>query len=894
MKPTLTQFPLDRPFEETLSNGIPVVLQHFDGAVASFYWWNQVGSVDEQKGEEGFAHFLEHMLFKDANAKDTGTASTGKTARAIESLGGDINAYTSFDQTVYHVTCAEHHWEKVIREFSVMAKPQRFLKADFEREREVIIEELKKNEDSPERQHFQALFSATFKTHPYGRPVIGFEKTLRAATVGKLEAFYRRNYTASRMGLILVGPIADGTGARVKKLLSLMEHYFGSSVFKQDKKPALRAPRRFDPLESKKIVTAKRLFEVQLPSVNFSFRVPELTHPDIAPLDLLSGALSMGESSRLYQSLFSEKSLVSEISGGVYVPKDPGMFYFHMDVDSPAKLEPALHETFRILRESRETLPTRQELERVLAQAESEKLYSLQTADGIASRLGFLRFVMENLSHDERYLSELRSVTPERVREAAGRALDPARLSGAFLIPKKMESEVDTGLVERLARQYLESPKISPKTVSKKVAVPDQAPYEEWVMDSGLKVIHRHRPHSHVVSVQVASLGGLRLELGSPLFSKDEDWGVSQCLSMTWTKGTPSRTARQIAETIEGKAASLDGFSGRNTVGLQLTCLAKDFVHLSPVFEDVLVNASFPADEVAHSRRVMEDTLKSIEDHSGQLCSKFFLESLFLQHPYGALSTGSMQSLATFSSSKLEEYLAQWVRPERSVISIVGNLSRAAVEGWLSRLNAQWKQVRSQASSKSLVSKLSAEPALPGPRWVEKRLGREQVHLIRGGLGTTLDSKDRHALRLLHTLLGGQSGRLFVELREKQSLAYTVSPMGFEGVEPGYQGVYIACSPDKEKKALQGIETVLKTLADKGPSRLEMERAREYFLGRRAMDMQSDSSLASYYGLELVYGLTPPTDAQVIERLSAVKPKDIQEVCRKYFVEPHQVTSAVG
>lgn len=889
-------FPVDRPFELTLSNGIPVVLQHFDGAVSSFYWWNQVGSADEQKGEEGFAHFLEHMLFKDANAKDTGMASTGQTALAIESLGGDINAYTSFDQTVYHVTCAEQHWEEVISEFSVMAKPQRFLKSDFEREREVIIEELKKNEDSPERQHFQSLFSSTFKKHPYGRPVIGYEKTLRAATVAKLEAFYRRNYVSSRMGLILVGPIADGTGARVKKLMALMEKFFGSKVFAKKESP--RFERKFDALDRNEITVAKRLFEVQLPSVNFSFRVPELGHPDLAPLDLLAGALAMGESSRLYQSLFNEKSLVTEVSGGLYVPRDPGMFYFNIDVDSAAKLEPALAETFRLIQESTRKEPTREELERVLAHAESDKLYSLQTADGIAGRIGFLKFIVNDLGYDERYLSELRAVTPEQIRAAASRAIDLGRLAGAFLVPKAMESEIDTTMLERVARQAVPA-KVVPvsKPASKqggKSAAPS-VPYEQWTTESGLKVIHRYRPQSHVVSVQVASLGGLRLELGSPLFDRDEDWGVSQCLSMTWTKGTPSRNSRQIAATIEGKAASLDGFSGRNTVGLQLTCLARDFGQLSSVFEDVLVNASFPEEEVQHSRRVMEDTLKTMEDHSGQLCSKFFLETLFTSHPYGALSTGSVRSIPTLTQKKLRTYLEQWVRPEKSVLSIVGRVPRETVEAWVAQLDRTWRAQRSAAPvASSVTSIIAPESVLPGPRWVEKRLGREQVHLLRGGLGSTITADDRHAIRLLHTILGGQSGRLFIELREKQSLAYTVAPMGFEGVEPGYQGVYIACSPDKEKKALEGIEVVLKKLADKGPTASEMERAREYYLGRRVMDMQSDASLTGYYGLELVYGLTPPTEKQVIERLKAIKPRDIQKVCAKYFVDPHLVTCAVG
>ena len=98
--------------EHRLSNGIPVILQHLDGPVGTFHWWNLTGSTDERPKEEGFAHFLEHMLFKDAGAKETGIASSGQTARLIEALGGEINAYTTFDQTVYHVTCSEQYWRK--------------------------------------------------------------------------------------------------------------------------------------------------------------------------------------------------------------------------------------------------------------------------------------------------------------------------------------------------------------------------------------------------------------------------------------------------------------------------------------------------------------------------------------------------------------------------------------------------------------------------------------------------------------------------------------------------------------------------------------------------------------------------------------------------------------
>jgi zinc protease len=157
-----------------------------------------------------------------------------------------------------------------------------------------------------------------------------------------------------------------------------------------------------------------------------------------------------------------------------------------------------------------------------------------------------------------------------------------------------------------------------------------------------------------------------------------------------------------------------------------------------------------------------------------------------------------------------------------------------------------------------------------------------------------MGDEDRFAMRILSTLLGGQSGRLFIELREKKSLAYTVAPITMEGLERGYVGTYIACAPQKREEALAGIKSVLTKLAEKGPTPSEMRRARQYYLGHRAMDQQGDSSMATHLGLELLYGTPYLDEAGVTKRINAVAPADVQAVCRKFLVEPHMVTSVVG
>lgn len=889
------------PEQYELSNGIPVVLQHCDSPVAATYWWVKVGSADENHPQAGFAHFLEHMLFKDAAAKESGTASTGKMARVIESLGGDINAYTSFDQTVYHVTCAAQHWERIIDSFGIIAKPQKFLKQDFEREREVILEELRKNEDSPGRQLFQGLFSGTFAKHPYGRPVIGFVETLKAAKVKELEAFYSSQYVSNKMGLVLVGPIhspGDENGDRRKSILKSLEKRFGQAVLRRAKKPkvvkktksAKDIVRKEEPTLREKANWKIKTFDVKTPTLSFSFRVPALTHEDIPALDLLTGILGMGELSRLYQRLFYETSLATDVSGGLYVPKDPGMVYFQAEVDSMEKLPRVAEEMFEVLQKIGEEGPTEAELQRVLVNSESERLYATQTADGMAGRLGFLKFTMGNLAFDQQYLDELREVDSNRIKEVAKKYFDARRMSGVILVPKD-QANYDIAAIEEKANR------IFGVTVNPSEPLPSRKPESAKVfhLDSGMRVCFNPRPDSQVFSIHASALGGVRLEVTQPIESAEKDWGASYMMALAWSKGTGTRNSREIAAAVEGRAASMDGFSGRNSIGLQMTGLARDWRSLSETFTDVLMNPTFPEEEVDHARRIAEDSIRSIEDHSSQLCSKLFLETLFQNHPYGQYTYGSLDSVRNLQSEKLKAFHQHWLRPERMVISVSGAVKWGALESWLKQLESYAAQAKAVAQQQlATMAKIESEPSLKSPRWVEKSVNREQCHILVGGLGTQITADDRHAIRLLQTILGGQSGRLFIELREKKSLAYTVAPISFEGLERGYIGTYIACSQSKREEALIGIKQVLEKLASKGPTAQEMDRAKEFFLGRRAMDLQSDSSLAAHYGLEALYDVPHLDELALIKKVRAVTPKEVRQVCQKYLVDQHMVTACVG
>ncbi|MBI3534043.1 MAG: insulinase family protein [Deltaproteobacteria bacterium] len=518
----------------------------------------------------------------------------------------------------------------------------------------------------------------------------------------------------------------------------------------------------------------------------------------------------------------------------------------------------------------------------------------------MASRFGFLKFVLNDLNYDNWYIDQLKQVEVKQFKDMLKKYFISQRMSGVFLLPKT-EGAFELSEIQKLIKETLwqkSADSVSVKTSKsqhKSQHYDTKRKLPELIKtSSGIKLLFQEKPLSHVISIQAAVLGGLRLELGSPLENKATDWGVSHLMSLTWAKGTQSKNAREISSLVEGHAAGLEGFSGRNTVGLSLTCLSRDWQVLAPLFTEVLIHPTFPEDELVHYRRFTEEEIRSIDDHSSQICSKQFLETLYETHPYGYWATGSLESVSKLSHQKLNSFHKAWVTPERLVISVVGAISRTEIETWLAKLEAEFSKISELTSKVVLPQNLPEENLLTSPRWVEKKIGREQCHILIGGLGIPMLSKDRHALRILQTVLGGQSGRLFLELREKQSLAYSVNSVSFEGIEKGYIGTYLACAPEKQEQATRSIKEVLKKIAQKGPTDKELDRAIQYFLGKKAMELQSDSALASYYCLQTLYELSIEEDINLSNTLKKIKTQDLKKVCEKYLVEPYMVTSVVS
>src|SRR3954470_1582420 len=403
-----------------LPNGLTLLVEENHAApVVAIQVWVRVGSADERADEAGLAHLHEHMLFK-----GTARRGPGEIARTVEACGGEINAWTSFDQTVYHVVLASRFFAEGMDVLADAVTSAAFDPEELQREIEVVCEEIKRSQDSPTRKLSRELFASAFTRHPYGKPVIGTEESVRSFTREGILRFYRRWYKPQNAVLVVVGDV------REEQALELAQRHF---VWPEG--PFEPSPRR--PAEARREQPAARLKREALKEgyLSIAWPSPPMVHDDVAALDAMSIVLGHGEASRLHRALKRDRLLCTEVQASCYTPVDPGLTIVGLTLQPATAREAvreALAQTYRL--RSEEVTP--EELSLACRLLESDAVYQRETVQGQARKLGFYQSSAGGVEFEQRYLEQVARLTPAQLREAAERWIDPAAAVLAALLPE--------------------------------------------------------------------------------------------------------------------------------------------------------------------------------------------------------------------------------------------------------------------------------------------------------------------------------------------------------------------------------------------------------------------------------------------------------------------------
>src|SRR3954468_8242867 len=340
-------FPPSTAQKHILPNGLTIIVQEDRSApVASVQVWCATGSVDEHDHlGAGLSHILEHMLFK-----GTKTSPGNAIAQKIQNVGGYINAYTSFDRTVYWIDVPKDGVPVALEVLADAMVNSTLPVEEYAKEQEVIRREFAMGMDDPDRIAGQLLFATAYQRHPYRLPVIGLLDVFNQLTRDDVMRYYQARYVPNNLTFIVVGDVdADAVYKQLGDFF--LDH------------PAQSLRPVFIPAEPPQLGRREmhEEFVTDLTRLSLAWHIPEITHPDVPALDLLSTILGDGRSSRLYRQLRDESGLAYGVSAFSYTPGDPGLLGIDATVE-PEKRDAARDLILKIVGEIQTNGVTAEEL----------------------------------------------------------------------------------------------------------------------------------------------------------------------------------------------------------------------------------------------------------------------------------------------------------------------------------------------------------------------------------------------------------------------------------------------------------------------------------------------------------------------------------------------------
>ncbi|MBW2253090.1 MAG: insulinase family protein [Deltaproteobacteria bacterium] len=784
-----------------LDNGIRLLVRPTSAApLAAIYLWMETGSVDEQPGEEGAAHYLEHMLFKGTARRGLGVA-----AAEIEGLGGDLNAYTSNEQTVLYATVEASAWAQALDVLVDMMRNNLLDPAEFVREKQVVLEEIRSYLDEPESVVAEATLARVYPGHAYGRPILGTLRSIRALTRTRLHRFWKRCYHPERLIVSVAGAVEPArVESAVQDLLGDWEPGAGDRVIPPAPQGAPTVHRVAGAFEST--------------AVEIAWPTPPLGHPDIPALDILSAALGDGVAAVFPMRLQIRDGLASEIGTSLSARTaggDLALGFLPREGQTAAAITAALEEATTVALRGLDGAQVSRARDACLA----DFLFGAETVDGIAHDAAWYTAKMGDPDAREAYRASIAAVTTQQVRHVARTWLSPDRCIVVALDRHLPRPELEQCVLDRRVHSAPLVPSFQPiRTVFANGAT-------LWVLPDD----------TPVAALRVAGLGG-----GLAVDARRA--GLHIMWARAVSAGADDLPAHKFAEAVDRIAGILEGSAGRNTLGLAATFPAEHITEGLALVGKALTAPRFDANEVDRIRDELVEEVRTRNDRPGQLASELLWSRLWPAHPWRLPPTGTEASLQYVGRKTLRRWHQGLITGDNMVVAVSGGVDpdgvREAIQPWLEALPPGPFALGDRGA-----------PQAPGRGVIRRRAGREQSWVLRGVRGVSVADPARLPLLVAAAILGSQGGRLFLSLREDRGLAYSVWARSMNGWDGGVLVAGLATEPKRVREARRALREELERLTAEPPTEEEFERCRRMLIGGAAMNLQRVAGRANEVAL---------------------------------------------
>lgn len=778
------------------------------------------------------------MLFKGTERR-----SANQIAQTVQSRGGYINAYTSFDRTVYWIDAPSSGTADCLDVLCDVIGFARIPEDEFENESEVIRREIAMGEDNPEQVLSRLLFRTAYAVHPCRHPVIGHLDLFNQLTRDALYSYYREKYSPDNLFIVVVGDLEAG------QVVDLIESRLGELT---------RRPRPSVFVPDEPVQMGIRHEEVEFPTdlhrERLAWPIPGTDHADVPALDVMGAVLGEGRSSRLFQSVRERQHLAHSVGAYAYTPSFTGQFMVSFDTE-PAKADAARSAVLLEVERFRDKGITAEELEKACKQTLSAQFSTLTDMRGQASDLGSNWLLTRNLDYTGEYVASVQSLIRESVHEVAVKYLRPDRQTRVALVPKS------SGKTHQGTNRSKRSEDIHRIT-----------------LENGLTVLLLQ--DSRVPFVQASGMfrGGLLAETPA-------NNGVTRLMSRMLTKDTLKHSAEELALVIESVGGSMGGSFGNNTFGVSVSAMRSDLDLVIDLLGETLLEPAFLEGVLEREKGFQLTQIKEESDRPFTIAMKALRRRLYGDHPYGFESSGTNESVPALDRGVVSSLHGRLVQGGNGVIGVFGDLDPARAGDLIcARFAKTLPAGEREFSSPSGIVLPSDYAGL-----IELKHEKEQAVLLIGYRTVDLTHPDNPGLEMIDEACSDMASRLFIRIREELGLAYSVGATRMTGLEPGFLVFYASTSPEKLDLVQEEMLKEIDLMVREGLAEEEFDRAKASWMGREAIHLQGVKELASTATIDELVGLGWDNYRRTPEIVGALTRDEVREVAGRYLRDDNRV-----
>lgn len=790
--------------------------------------WFRAGSALEDAENQGIAHFLEHMFFKGTKKRpDNGLA------KEVDSFGGEFNAFTSFDYTCYYINAPRPNLLQSVDILIDMVSDPQFLSQDLPAEREVVQEEYKRSQDNPQHYNFHLIQKHSFP-HGYKHPILGTTENISKFSLKQLNDFRSRFYSQANAIVVVAGDLSN------QEELNSIKSVISKHQIPKGKESSFP---KFELSHEHSLPIWAHHKKVKQATITLNFQAPHQDEEHSVGEDLSLSCFGHGETSQLHQRLVKKKSLCSHTSASTSYFHNGGLHSIRLVLP-----EKNISKVFKELRACiDETLADGMNahvLNKIKNQYIASKVYEYESIESLAFSYGSSFAQSGDIEYEKKYLERIKKCEIDEINSSINKLFQKECYIHVQL-PEDMS--IKNVLKEcQTFYQYLNDKK-SKSFKNNSIKMHDlDAKWSDPLLKvhkicEGITLVYRENKQAPTFSMHTYIKGGQGDETSKTA-------GSHYLLSKSIVSGYGHLSYLSLKKDLDFKSASLYGFSGKNSYGLMLHGLSEHFSELSNHFFGTLLNSSFDKNIFAHEKELIFRAIKnSLEDPSKRLFSSFN-KTFFKNFPHANDIYGTKNSLKGQSTKSALSLHQKHLHKDEIVIGFSGALNfydvLHKVQDALCDLKPRKKRYFKKFHPKILKDISN-----------KIHLEREQTHLFYATHTTELNTNEEVFLKILTAHLSGQSSELFLEMRDRKGLCYSVAPIHQCSLQAGFWGIYMGTGSAKYKAAIEAIDELFKKLSVNGLTENEFNKSKSMLKGQKILNLQTNDDFIAYFAIPTLHSL---------------------------------------